>query len=99
MKGTGIAKFLATKYGKTVSDVKSAMMRSVVGTYRKMLKELGVSHLKRGAYFEVLRRALPVAWKIAREEQKIPTADDVFRAVTEEWPTWKTDLQAYLMTA
>ena len=96
MAKSGLLKLLEEKTGKSVSQIKSAIMKSATHVYRKMKEILGVTHMPVEAYYEVLRHALPIAWKIVREEHRIPTPDDVFKLVTEEWPTWKEDLQRYL---
>jgi len=92
---SGLVTYLASKLGETTSQVKSAIMKAATGAYRMAKQEIGAPRLHRSAYFAFLKHALPMAWKIAREEHRLPTAEEVFKAVTEEWPNWKEELSKF----
>ena len=99
MARTGVLMRLSQKLGKDISEIKSAIMKAATGAYRLVLKELGLSKGNATIYRAVLRHTLPIAWRIVREEEKIPTPEEVFTAMTREWPTWKEELQGLLAKA
>jgi|GEM_PF-4351761 len=97
-KGSGLIEMLATKYGATVHDVKSAIMKAAMGAYKKMKAELGVGRLPKPAFIMILKHVVPTAWRIAREG-KIPTAEEVYATVVQSWPNWKAELTGHLRAA
>lgn len=86
MAKTGLLMMLSEKLGKSISEIKSAIMKAATGVYKRIKAELGVARAPREAYFEVLRAALPIAWDIVRSQHRLPTVDEVYKLTLEEHP-------------
>ena len=94
MASSGLLKEIAAKTGMTISEIKSKIMRTAIAPYKAFKNKYGHLHVK--GYYEYLRHALPLIWKMVRETKTIPTVEEFTRALNEAWPNWEAELEKYL---
>jgi hypothetical protein len=90
----GLIAQIAAKLGKSISEVKSALMRVAIAAAKQLLKEAGIEGRPGRAWFMALHLTLPVFWKVVAEKEGIPTVEEVVAAVKARVPNYAEQIRA-----